>query len=98
MEQQRGWGGVGGQVLGNYCTKEQTVTHHNQTRISCKTPLEINFFLQVAQFIVEIPGRDTPVCQRRRGGGWQKKKMEERASLFLCAPQDLHAQSDPAVP
>lgn len=28
----------------------------------------------------------------------KKQKMEERASLFLCAPQDLHAQSDPAVP
>lgn len=24
--------------------------------------------------------------------------MEERTSLFLCAAQDLHAQSDPAVP
>lgn len=28
----------------------------------------------------------------------KKKTMEERTSLFLCAAQDLHAQSDPAVP
>lgn len=74
--------------------------------------MEINLFLQVVQFIVEILGAVLQYVKGQWGeeGTWQKTKnkktklkqkkktMEERTSLFLCAAQDLHAQSDPAVP
>lgn len=71
--------------------QQPTTTKH----VFLKNPLEIDFFLQVAQFIFEILAE---ILQYAKGRGTMARKVEERTSLFLCASQYLYAQSDPAVP
>lgn len=83
--------GVGFKLLYKRNRQQPTTTEH----LFLKNPFEINFFLQVAQFIVEILAG---IPKYVKGQGTVARKMEERTSLFLCASENLYTQSDPAVP
>lgn len=77
--------------------RQPTTTEH----LFLKNPLEIDFFLQVAQFVLEVLGEILQYFNIRGwvGVGAMARTNEGTAtSLFLCASEYFYTQSDPAVP
>lgn len=79
---------IKGQVL-NHCTKEQTATHHNQTRILEKSIGNWFLFTRCTVYFWNT-GTDTPVCQGTRDNG--KKDGGKDFTLPLCIQVFLHAK------
>lgn len=67
--------------------QQPTTTKH----VFLKNPLEIDFFLQVAQFISEILGE---IIQYAKGQGTmaEKKRRKKVFTLLLCIQVSLHAK------